>query len=179
MASIPDTSGLPRLLYVGDVRVEATLAGSLQLHRLLEHYPRQHLVICESNLQPAESKHRLPCKYLQFDVHAGRLLRTRFFNVAATYMYLSAASRAESIIQQVGGYAPQAILTVAHTYSWLTASAVAGRLQLPLHLIVHDNVVDTMQLPGLARRGRAQPRQSLAPGGRQILRGAVYGGILW
>ncbi|MBC6419410.1 MAG: hypothetical protein GDA44_11860, partial [Prochloron sp. SP5CPC1] len=34
---------------------------------------------------------------------------------------------------------PEAIFTVAHRFSWLTAAALAERYQIPLHLIVHDD----------------------------------------
>ena len=52
------------------------------------------------------------------------------------------------------GYKPEAILTVAHEYSWLTAAAYAEKHSLPLHLILHDewvkglNVIDWLR-PGM------------------------------
>ena len=43
-----------------------------------------------------------------------------------------------------------AVLTIAHGYSWLTAAAFAQRHGLPLHLIVHDDCVATTAVaPGL------------------------------
>ena len=36
-------------------------------------------------------------------------------------------------------FSPQAVLTVAHGYTWLTAARYAERAGLPLHLIVHDD----------------------------------------
>ena len=41
---------LPRLLYLGDVPVEASYHGSALIYRLLQHYPVDRLMIIESNL---------------------------------------------------------------------------------------------------------------------------------
>ena len=52
------------------------------------------------------------------------------------------------------GFDPDARLTIAHGYTWITAASFAKSKGLPLHLVVHDNVPDTVHLPG--RRQRRQ-----------------------
>ena len=47
------TDGLPRLLYVGDVPVEASYHGSALIYRLLQRYPVERLRIVEGNIFPA------------------------------------------------------------------------------------------------------------------------------
>jgi hypothetical protein len=65
--------------------------------------------------------------------------------------------KAGSICRSVKDWNPQAVLTVAHGYSWMTAAVVADRLGIPLHLIVHDNPVASMSLPsGLTRRAELE-----------------------
>ena len=42
-------------------------------------------------------------------------------------------------------FQPEAILTVAHGYSWVTAADLAKQLALPLHLIIHDDWVSIQE----------------------------------
>jgi hypothetical protein len=49
------------------------------------------------------------------------------------------ARRARRIPELIGGFMPDAVLTVAHGYSWVTAAHFARQSHLPLHLIVQDD----------------------------------------
>jgi glycosyltransferase involved in cell wall biosynthesis len=65
-------------------------------------------------------------------------------------------------------FKPQAILTIAHGYSWLTAGSLARKLRTPLHLICHDDVTKTVRLCSPVRQWynhqfEAVYRQSAAP----------------
>jgi glycosyltransferase involved in cell wall biosynthesis len=53
----------------------------------------------------------------------------------------------------LGDFKPEAVLTVTHGYSWLTAAAFAEERGLPLHLILHDD-----WLPGLRALPALKPQ---------------------
>jgi hypothetical protein len=56
------------------------------------------------------------------------------------------------ICPRIGEFKPEAVLTVAHGYSWLTAARFAENFGLPLHLIVHDHWAGTLSyLPHFAK----------------------------
>ena len=54
-----DMRSLPRLCYIGDVPVESSYHGSVQLYRLLQKYPAQNLVAVEQSLQRSMPDRRL------------------------------------------------------------------------------------------------------------------------
>lgn len=133
-------AALPRLLYVGDVAVEESVAGSTLLYRLLQNYPASRLSIAEGNLHASRPDRRLPgVSYIEFKVGTERLLRTRFHSLYSSVLHLTAKARARRLDEIVQEFQPEAILTVAHGYSWLTAASLAKSLAVPLHLIVHDD----------------------------------------
>jgi hypothetical protein len=134
----------PRLLYVSDVPVEATFAGCILLHRLLEDYPVGKLLIIEGNMFKSRSDRRLPgVRYESFRVGWPRLLRTRFVKPYATWLALSARSRANRLTPLIRDFAPEAVLSVTNFTSWITAAECASRRKLPLHLVLHDETVET------------------------------------
>jgi hypothetical protein len=142
---------LPRLLYVGDVAVEASVAGSTLLYRLLEDYPAERLLIAEGNMWKSRPEKRLAdVRYESFQVGAERVLRTRLHVYYSSILQLTASFRTKLLKRIVEEFRPEAILTVAHGYSWLTAARLAKKLALPLHLIVHDDWVSIQEsvLPG-------------------------------
>lgn len=144
---------LPRLLYVGDVPVASTIAGAALLYRLLQNYPTTHLRIVEGNLWSTQQHWSSPDKRLQgvdykmLRVGSHRLLCSRFTHSYAAYLQLVAPLRSRALFKTVEEFQPEAILTVAHGFSWLTASTLAKRCNLPLHLIVHDDWPSCNPLP--------------------------------
>jgi hypothetical protein len=134
----------PKLLYVGDVSVESTVAGSALLYRLLMTWPKDRLRIVESNLTTPTPAQRLPgVEYRQIVFRMPRLLQTRIGRWWAGRLFKAAQNGTSSIVKLAGlqEFKPDAVLTVAQSYSWVTASNVAKRLGIPLHLIVHDDAV--------------------------------------
>jgi glycosyltransferase involved in cell wall biosynthesis len=130
----------PRLLYLGDVPVESSYHGSTLLYRLLQRYPADRLRIVEGNLFPARTNRRLPSvTHSTLPVGRSRLLNTRFHNLYSRWLLAGARRRAAIIRGLIGSYSPEAVLTVGHGYSWLTAAQFAGDAKLPLHLILHDD----------------------------------------
>jgi len=156
---------LPRLLYIGDVPITATISGAALLYRLLEDYPSDRLVIAQGNIwseQPEwghgdSSKSLSNVRYETLAVGRSRLLHSRFAKVYAAHLQLTARRRARTVNTLVKTFHPEAILTVAHGFSWVTAAAVAESLRIPLHLIVHDDWVSCNHLSNRMREfGRGQ-----------------------
>ena len=156
---------LPRLLYIGDVPITATISGAALLYRLLEDYPSDRLVIAQGNIwseQPEwghgdSSKSLSNVRYETLAVGRSRLLHSRFAKVYAAHLQLTARLRARTVNTLVKTFHPEAILTVAHGFSWVTAAAVAESLRIPLHLIVHDDWVSCNHLSNRMREfGRGQ-----------------------
>lgn len=131
---------LPKLLYIGDVPVEESFAGSTLLYRLLSDYPPERLLILESNMQAGETGRRLPgVRYEQFKVGWPRLLRTRFRPTYASLLAATAPWKQSRLSSLIGQFQPEAVLTVAHGFSWMAARRFAGN-RIPLHMIVHDDL---------------------------------------
>ena len=131
---------LPRLLYVGDVPVESTVAGSALLYRLLQNYPVDRLQIIETNIATSSAEKRLTnITYQTVSMVNQRMLNSRFTKAYSTLLLLAANYRLNPIKTLAQPFRPEAILTVAHGLSWLTAAALADALDIPLHLIVHDD----------------------------------------
>lgn len=135
---MPETR--PRLLYLGDVPVEASYHGSALLFRLLQRYPAERLRIIQSNVFATQTDRRLPgVHYETLPVGWTRLLRTRLHTWYSRWLTITAASRAREVPALLNGFSPEAVLTVAHGYLWMTAARFTEQTGVPLHLIVHDD----------------------------------------
>ena len=131
---------LPRLLYLGDVPVEASYHGSALIYRLLQRYPADRLMIVESNLFRPGTDRRLPgVRHAMLTIGRPRLLQTRLHDWYARWLLARARSRTTQLRARLDGFSPDAVLTVAHGYSWVTAAQYAEDRGLPLHVIVHDD----------------------------------------
>lgn len=131
---------LPRLLYVGDVPVEASYHGSALLYRLLQRYPAGRLQIIEGNLFPPATDRRLPgVRHETLHIGWRRLLNSRFHDAYSRWLLGRARSRVSQVRTRLSGFSPEAVLTVAHGYSWVTAADYAAHERLPLLVIVHDD----------------------------------------
>ncbi|OUL29873.1 hypothetical protein BV372_22525 [Nostoc sp. T09] len=139
-ASSATILNLPRLLYIGDVAVESTTGGSALLYRLLQNYPSDRLCIVEGNITKSQADQRLPkVAYETISVGSNRLLHSRFVLPYRSCLYLSARWRSRQLSKLIETFQPDAILTVAHGFSWLTAAELGAQHKLPLHFIVHDD----------------------------------------
>jgi glycosyltransferase involved in cell wall biosynthesis len=130
---------LPRLLYVGDVPVEASYHGSALLHRLLLNYPADKLTILETAAR-SQPKRRLPnVEYLSHPIGKLRWLNTRFHPYAVAWFSRAGKRSAPKISQSINGFDFDSVFTVAHGFGWLAAAELANRRKVPLHLAVHDD----------------------------------------
>ena len=128
-----------RLLYVGDVPVEASYHGSALLHRLLSDYPPEQLTIIETATESQPAR-RLPnVNYISYPIGKARLLNTRFHPYAMAWFSQAGTRAAPKISQSVNGFDFEGVLTVAHGFGWLAAARIASRRRVPLHLMVHDD----------------------------------------
>lgn len=131
---------LPQLLYLGDVPIEASYHGSALVYRLLQHYPPARLRIIEGNLFPSRIDRRLPgVRYQTLNVGRSRLLNSRLHQWYSSRLAARAAARTRQVAALLDGFAPEAVLTVAHGYSWVSAAHLAAERGVPLHLICHDD----------------------------------------
>lgn len=148
---------LPRLIYIGDVPVESTVAGSMLLYRLLQNYPNDCLRIIESNLATSQSQRRLvDVTYKTFHLGFKRLLHSRFARAYTSYLLVMATQKAKKLDPFMSQFQPDAILTVAHGFSWLIAAKLAKQYDLPLHFIVHDDWVSSVSVVERFRQLAAQ-----------------------
>jgi hypothetical protein len=118
------------------------------LYRPLVSYPPLELEIFEIGAFTSPPGLRLPG--VRYSPHplAGRwLLRSRVAHAYASLCHVAAPARATRLAADLDRFGPEAILTVAHGYGWLTAARVARRRGLPLHLVVHDRAAAGAGLP--------------------------------
>ncbi|HKG48381.1 MAG TPA: glycosyltransferase [Pyrinomonadaceae bacterium] len=129
----------PRLVYVGDVPVEASYHGSALLHRLLADYPPGKLTILETATQSQPGR-RLPnVNYISQPIGKQRWLNTRFHPYAVAWFTQVAPRMATKISESLNGCDCEGVLTVVHGFGWLTAAEIASKRKVPLHLMVHDD----------------------------------------
>ena len=162
-----------KLLYVGDVPVEASYHGSALLHRLLSDYPHEKLTIIETATQ-SQPKRRLPnVNYFSHPIGNQRWLNTRFHRYAVVWYSEVGTQLGPKIAQSVNGFDFEAVLTVAHGFGWLAAATIARKRKVPLHLMVHDDWPRAADVaPGFRKRldvqfarvyGQAQSRLCVSP----------------
>ena len=129
----------PRLVYIGDVPVEASYHGSALLHRLLSDYPAEKLRVVETATPSLPARRLAGVKYLSYPIAKQRLLNTRFHPHAMAWFSRVAVRAGARIGAVVNGFAGEGVLTVAHGFGWLAAADFAAQQRLPLHLMVHDD----------------------------------------
>lgn len=149
-----DPSQLPSLLYLGDVAVEASYHGSALLYRLLQHYPRERLLIVEPTPWRSQARRRLEgARYEAFPIGWGRLLNSRFARIYGSWVLQRSPARARRLREQLRDFKPTAVLTVTHGYTWLSSAEYARSQNLPLHLILHDDWLTSVVASKLVRAG--------------------------
>ena len=143
---------LPRLLYLSDVPPDST-PGNAAMYRLLQNYPSERLRILLGNIQSGTPEARL--RGPRYDslrtARFPRLITTRFASLYGACLYATTPWKAGLAGKAIEEFRPQAIFTVAHTFGWLIADAVAQRYGLPLHLAVWDDHARQAGLPSWAR----------------------------
>jgi glycosyltransferase involved in cell wall biosynthesis len=157
MVDLMNQNTLPRLLYLSDLPVEATLHGSALVYRLFQTFPSDRLRIVEG-YRTACAEKRLPgVAYGSVRIGADRLLYTRCQRAYSRWLSLVANGRARRVPAVLGEFEPEAVVTVTVGYLWRTAAEFARRRNLPLHLILHDDWgVDHRLLRSVYRQARSR-----------------------
>ena len=133
---------LPRLLYIGDVPVESSYHGSALIYRLLQNYPLGKLCIVEAGLDCSQMERRLEnAQYQFYPLPLARLQNTRFNHLYTSLNLLWATSRVHQFQALMTEFKPEAIMTVTHGASWITAARLTKKYKTPLHLLCHDDWV--------------------------------------
>ena len=141
-------ASLPRLAYIGEVPIRNISAGPALLYRLLETYPRDRLLILESNHNKPDPEHELPgVPHERFFLLHQRLLYTRFAKFYGAWALGRAPARRHALARHLRAFGAEAVLGIAHGIGWRSAAAAAKACRLPLHLIVHDHWRTTLSLP--------------------------------
>ena len=130
---------LPRMLYIADVSVESSEHGSALMYRALEKYPAARLRIVETGIPSVPARRLAGVAYASMPIGRRRWLDTRLHGLYSAWLSWRAASRADRVLASLDAFEPDAVITVAHGFGWMTAAAVAKRRSLPLHVIVHDD----------------------------------------
>lgn len=151
MAVVSGTrADLPRLLYVGDVPVEASYHGSLSLFRLLEDYPGQKLTVVETGHASQSARRLSGVKYISGPL-GSRWLNTRFHPMVMAWLTFRAAHPNSDLIDLLCKDEFDSILTVVHGLGWLSAAALARSAKVPIHLIIHDDWPRAANVPSRFR----------------------------
>jgi hypothetical protein len=138
-----ESRALPRILYVSDVPVELSYAGATLIYRLFEHYPADRLFVVQPvNLDPTR---RL--RGVKYYILGSRLLdRLRFSRFSRQLAWLNIAFQfmpGLNLKKRIESFKPEAIVTVTFRTSWLRAWRLSQKLNVPLHLILHDDWLTT------------------------------------
>ena len=142
---------LPKLIYVGDVPVEASYHGSALLHRLLEKYAAARLTIVETGSESLPARRLQDAKYFWQPIASRRWMNTRFHPYVVGFYSAATNRSARKILSCVADIEFDSVLTVAHGFGWLAAAALAESRKVPLNLIVHDDWPRVAQVPGALR----------------------------
>jgi len=142
----PAADNLPRLLYWADLQVAASRGGPMLMHRLLQGWPADKLMVAtpeavSSCTLPGVRKSEPPKAPLR------RLFRSRFAKPWMTALALTEMARTRArggrapawMRREVEQFSPEAILTAGVAGAWMGADALARSLNVPLHMVMHDD----------------------------------------
>ena len=133
-----EASQLPRLLVVSDVNVERTMSGALVLYRLLKQYPAQNLMVL-ARPNDGSVDRVTGAVYRDLWYRIPRLALMRFNPFWPVVMAKYVRHLTPRVLADVSEFRPEAVLSVAEGYLCFVADAVANRLRIPLHMILHDD----------------------------------------
>jgi hypothetical protein len=145
------TLRLPKILYFSDVCPQDSGAGSSLVYRLLKYFPKDKLLVVTP-----------PAARLTSGVHLGsdvyipmadsicsrlleRFARSRFSRAAGSLRWVN-SYRTNSLKKLAAEFRPEAVVSVAHGYSWNTAFRYAMSCGIPFFLIVHDDFKFTINM---------------------------------
>lgn len=133
----------PKIIYISDVPIEYSSAGGLFMYRLLEDYPSDKLLI----VQTRPSLNELKLKNVEYHVldrnFVDRIRYSRFHKVSVLLDIATNLFIPNLIKRVINQFQPQAVVTVTHRLGWMMAQKVSKKYRLPLHLILHDDFLNS------------------------------------
>ncbi len=142
------------MLFFSEVKVENTVAGSALLYRLFESLDPQSMLIYEFDVLK-HSKHERKLNGVQYHyLRALSFLQANRFSkrvhvllslciIPLVVIYLKRKIRNQPLTN---------IVTVTHGIGWLIAYKLSKKLNIPLILILHDEVSFTYRVPGFCQQ---------------------------
>jgi len=131
---------------MADLPLAPTQAGAILMHRLLEHWPAEKLMVCTPH---ALTDCPLPGVR---KIEPPKALFARLFYSRVAYEWMTILTlfnmarrrwrrgRPPSwLAGPLREFQPEAVLTVSLAGAWMEADGVAENLRIPLHLIIHDD----------------------------------------
>jgi glycosyltransferase involved in cell wall biosynthesis len=148
----------PRIGVISDVSPEDSVSGQKLLYRLLSSWDASALRVFDGNVWPSEPSKRLPgVEYRVVNYAPVKFFHTRITGLANALCLRTIRQWTTPLARAMEEFRAEAILTVAHGHLLLAASQVARRLDLPLHVLLHDDWPTTMPgggWPGSALHAR-------------------------
>lgn len=150
-----EKASLPKLCYIGNLRIEETSASMVLMYRLLENYPADRLRVIELE-EPGcpvpRFERRLPrVSYTSIRPIFRRgwfFIRSRLPRLFPTLINLQARARVSKIRRTLKEFRPEAVLTIHEQFGWLTASRFAELNSIPLHILLHDDWLRNIPMDG-------------------------------
>lgn len=134
---------LPKILYFSDVPVELSFAGPTLIYRLFQHYPKDKILVVQG--MEINSDQRLAgVTYKIFNSKLLERLRNTRLSKSINLLLLAyqfRTSRRLSVL--ISEYKPDVIVTVSFRLMWLKAFRISKQLNIPLHVILHDDWLTT------------------------------------
>jgi glycosyltransferase involved in cell wall biosynthesis len=143
--SVPDreqacsSARLPRLLVLSDCSPEASVSGQLLLYRLLRKHESRDVTVMEGDVWPSTPDRRLPGVDYYTIAYKPWRYESRLHPIWNSYLMWRIGHWADYAAEVAKARRSEAVLTVAHMHLWILAAAVARRLDIPLHLMIHDD----------------------------------------
>lgn len=143
----------PRIALVSDLLPQASRGGDLAIYRLLGGWPSERLAVLHSAKRRVTAETLPGVAYHQIPERRAleRARRTRF-GAAANLLASWAPPAVSAVHRGLEAFSPDAVLTVAHDFVWLSAAEWCQRTETPLHVIVHDDWPEFLSVPGWSRR---------------------------
>jgi hypothetical protein len=151
-------SNLPRLLYIGDIPIEDSVASSTLLFRLFQDYPANSLCIVQTNLITKASGSKLAGVAEKIlSISSNRFSRTRLHRWALGWEWIGARYYAARVRWLASDFSAEAVVTTVPFSAWAIANEYAKFFSLPLHILLWDDILVAPIVPRLlqARYDRA------------------------
>lgn len=130
---------LPRILYYSDVPVELSFGGATLNYRLLEHYPKDKLLIVQGMEINTEARIKNVLYHVDIIYWLDRVKRTRVGKWALGFSVLDALFGPIRYKKEINDFKPDIILSVSFRLMWIKAFRLKKQLNIPFYFVLHDD----------------------------------------